>query len=69
MLSQTFSQPTGIVVRRGSSSAANAYRVRISLEFRPYHGEPYSISPHFRSCKGGRINISALDDLIFIYFG
>ncbi|WP_242868568.1 RNase A-like domain-containing protein [Pantoea dispersa] len=47
MLSQTYSQPTGIVVRRGASSAANAYRVRSSFEFRPYNSKPYFILTAF----------------------
>ena len=44
---RAFSRSTGIVIRRGSSTAILAYRVRVTLEFRPYHGKPYFILTAF----------------------
>lgn len=46
-LSRAFSRSTGIVVKRGSSEVIPAYRVRVSLEFRPYHGKPYFVLTAF----------------------
>lgn len=47
VMSRAFSQPTGIVVKRGATSATTVYRVRVSLEFRPYHGKPYFVLTAF----------------------
>ncbi|KAF1370036.1 RNase A-like domain-containing protein [Yokenella regensburgei] len=42
-ISMQFSQPTGIVVKRGSSEARNCYRVEVWLELTKYNGKPYFI--------------------------
>ena len=38
-----FTQPTGLVVKRGSSEARNCYRVEVWLELTEYNGKPYFI--------------------------
>jgi len=46
-LSRTFSRSTGIAVQRGSSEIKPCYHVRVTLEFRPYHGKPYFVLTAF----------------------
>lgn len=41
--STTFAQPTGIVIKRGSSEVRKCYRVELWLELTEYNGKPYFI--------------------------
>lgn len=42
-ISMQFAQPTGIVMKRGSSEVRNCYRVEVWLELTEYNGKPYFI--------------------------
>ncbi|MDF7659028.1 hypothetical protein PUG81_08605 [Erwiniaceae bacterium L1_54_6] len=42
-----FAHQTGIMMQRGSPKVVNCYRVRVSLEFKPYNGKPYFVLTAF----------------------